>query len=110
MKKGQVTLLLFAAFLLIFGTLAVQCTKMQPEQQARSRIERTITGVVAKGYRDNGYIIRSQVGTKEIFTILNPEPKILDEFVKTEKTVAIDVEVVTGDNINIIKIDGNEYP
>ena len=126
MKKGQVSLQLMAAFLLFFAALAVQCTKEQPnqqdtkvkemtvtkeqnDQQVRPRIERTITGEIAKGYRNNGYIIRSKVGTKEIFTVLNPEPKILDEYIKSGKIVDIEVQVVTGDNIEIQKIDGKEY-
>ena len=114
-----------AAFFVILGTLAVQCTnektnqqdtkvkettvtKTQPDQQARPRIERTITGEIAKGYNDR-YIIRSKVGTKEIFTILNKEPKVLDEYIKSGRIVDIDVQVVSGDNINIIKIDGKDY-
>ena len=126
MKKGQVSLQLMTAFLLFFAALAVQCTKEQPnqqdtkvkemtvtkeqnDQQVRPRIERTITGEIAKGYRNNGYIIRSKVGTKEIFTVLNPEPKILDEYIKSGKIVDIEVQVVTGDNIEIQKIDGKEY-
>jgi len=126
MKKGQISLLLIAAFLLIFGTLAVQCTKEQttqqdtkvkemtvtenqPDKQVRPRIERTITGEIAIGYNDN-YIIRSKTGTVEVFTILNPEPEILDEYIKANKVVDIEVQVVTGDNIEIKKIDGQDYP
>ncbi len=45
----------------------------------------------------------------EIYTVLNPDPKILDEFVKSEKDVPIEVRVVSGDNVNIEKIDGREY-
>jgi len=125
MKKGQISLLLIAAFLLIFGTLAVQCTKEQTnqqdtkakemtatkeqnDQQVRPRIERTITGEIAIGYNDN-YIIRSKKGTVEVFTILNPEPKILDEYIKSGKIVDIEVQIVTGDNVKIVKIDGKLY-
>ena len=126
MKKGQVSLLLIAALLLLFAALAVQCTKeqttqqdtkvkemtdtkIQPVQQARPRIERTITGEIAIGYNDN-YIIRSKKGTVEVFTILNPEPEILDEYIKANKVVDIEVQVVSGDNIEIKKIDGQNYP
>ena len=126
MKKRKLSLLLFAAFLLIFATLAVQCTKEQttqqdtkakemtvtknqPDQQVRPRIERTITGEIAIGYNDN-YIIRSKKGTLEVFTILNPEPKILDEYIKADKIVDIELQVISGDNIEIKKIDGKEYP
>jgi hypothetical protein len=126
MKKGQTSLMLIAAFLLIFGILAVQCTKEQTtqqdtkakemtvtkeqnDQQVRPRIERTITGEIAIGYNDN-YIIRSKRGTVEVFTVLNPEPKILDEYIKANKIVDIELQVVSGDNIEIKKIDGQNYP
>ena len=126
MKKGQVSLSLLTAFFLIFGTLAVQCTKEQTnqqdtkvkemtvtkeqnDQQVRTKIERTITGEIAIGYNDN-YIIRSKKGTVEVFTILNPEPKILDEYIQSGKIVDIEVWVVSGDNIKIKTIDGKVYP
>jgi len=127
MKKGQVSLLLIAAFLLIFAALAVQCTKeqtkqqdtkvkemtetqTQPDKQVNPKIERTLTGEIAKGYRNNGYIIRSKVGTMEVFTILNPEPQILDEYIQSGKIVDIEVQVVSGDNVKILTIDGMNYP
>jgi hypothetical protein len=44
-----------------------------------------------------------------IWTILNPDPKILDAFVKSEKTVPMEVRIVSGDNVNIAKIDGRKY-
>jgi hypothetical protein len=34
----------------------------------------------------------------------------LDAFVKSEKTVPIEVRIVSGDNVNIEKIDGKAYP
>jgi hypothetical protein len=109
MKKGYKSLLMTAAFFLIFASLTVQCTKMQTDQQVKARIERTITGEIATGYKGN-YIIRSKKGTVEVFSILNPEPKILDEYIKSGKVVDIDIQVVNGDNIEIKKIDGKEYP
>ena len=45
-----------------------------------------------------------------IFTILNPVPTILDEFVKSEKIVPIEVRIVSGDNVDIETLDGKEYP
>jgi hypothetical protein len=44
-----------------------------------------------------------------IWTILNPDPKILDAFVKSEKIVPIEVRIVSGDNVEIEKIDGRQY-
>jgi len=56
----------------------------------------------------NGYVIR---GTSKsvIFTVLNPSPK-LDEFVKSGKTVKVDVRIVSGDNVNVEMVDGEKYP
>jgi len=65
-----------------------------------------ITGEIAID-RDN-YIIRGTTPA-EIFTILNPDPKILDEYVKTEKIVNIEVRIVSGDNVAIEMLDGKEY-
>ena len=66
----------------------------------------SITGEIAEGR--NNYIIRGKVPSM-ILTILNPDPKILDEFVKTEKTVKVEVRIVSGDNVAIEIIDGKEY-
>jgi FKBP-type peptidyl-prolyl cis-trans isomerase FklB len=69
-----------------------------------------LTGEIAK--TGQGYIIRSRIGNvpSEIYTILNPDPNVLDEYVKSEKTVPIEVRIVSGDNVNIEKIDGKKYP
>ena len=57
---------------------------------------------------DYGYIIRGKTPS-EIFTILNPNPEILEHFVAQGKEVELEVQVVTGDNVNIMKIDGQKY-
>lgn len=64
------------------------------------------------GKAEHGYIIRSRRDNtpSEIYTILNPDPGILDEFVKSEKTVPMEVRVISGDNVDIVKINGKEYP
>ena len=128
MKKGYLSLFLAAAFLLIFAALAVQCTKTDTGQQeaatktgqqqeatknnepqeATQVREMTVTGEIAEGY--NSYVIQGKTPSTMIWTILNPEPAILDEYVKSGKTVEIDVWIVSGDNINIVKIDGQNYP
>jgi hypothetical protein len=108
MKKGQISLLLMAAFLLILGVLAVQCTKEQTDQQDTLIREMKVTGEIAEGY--NSYIIRGKSPSTMIWTILNPEPKVLDEYIKSGKVVDIDAHIVSGDNIEIKKIDGKQYP
>ena len=65
-----------------------------------------ITGEIGKAA--HGYIIRGK-RRQMIWTILNPDPNILDAFVKSEKTVPIEIRIVSGDNVNIEKIDGKAY-
>ena len=107
MKKNQMEILLMAAFFLVFASLAVQCTKVQNDQQVKQVREMSINGEIAEGYND-GYIIRGKVPSM-ILTILNPDPKILDEYIKTGKIVDIEVRIVSGDNIEIMTIEGKEY-
>jgi hypothetical protein len=107
MRKRQVSILLMAVFFLIFAVFTVQCTKVQTNEQDTRVREMAVTGKIAKGR--NNYIIRGKVPSM-VLTILNPEPKILDEYAKNGKIVDIDVWIVSGDNINILKIDGKEYP
>ena len=118
MKKRQVSVVLMASFFLIFAALSVQCTKTDTEQQGATTNtgpqgttqarEMTVTGVIAEGY--NSYVIQGKTPSTMIWTILNPEPPVLDEYIKSGKIVEIDLHIVSGDNINIKKIDGKEYP
>jgi len=87
------------------GDKAAQQSGAQTGQQSSVR-NMNITGEIAKS--EHGYIIRGKQ-PQMIWTILNPEPKILDQFVKSEKTVPIEVRIVSGDNINIERIDGKDY-
>jgi hypothetical protein len=75
--------------------------------QAATVRKMSITGEIAKAA--HGYIIRGKQ-PQMIWTILNPDPNILDAFVKSEKTVPIEIRIVSGDNVNIEKIDGKKYP
>jgi hypothetical protein len=70
---------------------------------------RNLTGEIVK--MSNGYIIRTQKekGAGEVYTILNPDPIILDGLVKSSKIVPMDVRVVSGDNVEIKTIDGALY-
>jgi len=58
-----------------------------------------ITGEIAKAA--HGYIIRSKQ-PQMIWTVLNPDPNILDAFVKSEKIVPIEIRIVSGDNVNTV--------
>ena len=66
----------------------------------------SVTGEIGKS--QHGYIIRGKQ-PQMIWTILNPDPNILDAFVKSEKTVPIEIRIVSGGNVNIEKIDGQQY-
>ncbi len=71
-----------------------------------------VTGMTIVGEIDSmnqGYIIRGKTPA-EIFTILNPDPVRLDPLIKNGRTVEIQVRVVSGDNVEILQIDGREYP
>ena len=70
----------------------------------------TLTGEIAKSR--NGYVIRSKRGDapSEIYTIRNPDPKVLDGLVNSEKIVTLEVRIISGDNVNIETIDGQQYP
>jgi len=75
----------------------------QPMSSVRSM---DITGEIAKS--KYGYIIRGKKPA-ELFTILNPDPAILDALVKSGAIVSISVRIVSGDNVNIETIDGKPY-
>jgi len=66
-----------------------------------------LTGVIGKV--KHGYVIR---GTSKsvIFTVLNPEPVVLDKLVEDGKAVEVTVRIVSGDNVNIQAIEGKDYP
>ena len=106
MRKRHILLLLAGTALVIGGAPVNQQPKM-PGAQKREVKQMNITGGIAKS--NYGYIIRGKVPA-EIFTILNADPKVLDEFVKSGKTVSLETRIVSGDNVEIMKIDGKEYP
>jgi hypothetical protein len=66
----------------------------------------TITGKIAKGAQ--GYIIQGKT-PPELFTILNPNPSVLDKLVASGETVTIEAVSVMGDNVDIQKIGGKAY-
>jgi hypothetical protein len=94
------------------GPVLAQAPKPGAKQSAPTAakpIILTITGKIVKG--DQGYIIQGLKGQKppELFTVLNPNPSVLDKLVKSGKTVIIEVVSVMGDNVDIQKIDGKPY-
>ena len=107
MRKRQALILLMAVFFLISAVFTVQCTKTQTNKQDTSVRDMAVTGEIDQVR--HSYIIRAQKPSMIIFTVLNPDPKILDEYVKSGKIVDVDVRIVSGDNVEIMTIDGKEY-
>jgi hypothetical protein len=107
MKKS--TLIAAALSLVLAGPVLAQAPQrgVKPGTPAAARsMTMSITGKIAK--TEQGYIIQGQA-PPEIFTILNPNPKVLDGLVKSGKTVTIEAVSVLGDNVNIQKIEGKAY-
>jgi len=108
MQRRQSLILVIAALFLMPACLSSQASKAQGQggQKMVEVRKMEITGEIAKS--EYGYIIR---GSKpaEIFTILNPEPKKLDELVASGRIVQLQVRIVSGDNIEIETIDAKKY-
>jgi len=85
--------------------IASAATASQPAGK-NDALKMTITGQIAKV--DQGYIIRGQM-SRELFTVLNPNPAILDKLATSGETVTIEAVSVTGDNIDIQAINGKPY-
>ena len=71
-----------------------------------STIQMNITGEIA--LMTQGYIIRGKTPA-EIFTILNPNPEVLDKIIMKGKDVDVLVRIVSGDNVAIEEINGKKY-
>ena len=104
-KYGLV--ILVVAFSIICLTIGGCATKTGTGTKDTSVRNMNVTAEIVKVY--NGYAVR---GTAQsvIFTVLNPAPEILDELAKSGKTVVVDVYIVSGDTVNIEKINGDPYP
>lgn len=79
-------MLLIVAIFLVLGSLVAR------ESGAQTGVRKmTITGEEEKAA--HGRIIGSRAPV-EVFTILNPVPDKLDKFVKSEKTVSLEVLII----------------
>jgi hypothetical protein len=106
--KKLLVISLSISLTLAAGPVLAQAPKTAEKQTATATqtMKLTITGKIAK--ETQGYIIQGQK-PPELFTILNPNPNVLDKLVKSGKTVTIEAVSVMGDNVNIEKIDGKPY-
>jgi hypothetical protein len=107
-KSIVITLAVSLALALAAGPGLAQAPKGAEKKPAPAAqpLKMTITGKIAKD--EQGYIIQGQK-PPELFTILNPNPQVLDRLVKSGKTVTIEAVSVMGDNVNIEKVDGKPY-
>jgi hypothetical protein len=68
----------------------------------------TVVGKIAKEQAMGGYYIKGEK-PPEIFRIVNQNPTVLEDYLKSGKSVTIEAQVVMGDNLSIEKIDGKKY-
>ncbi len=109
------TLFLFAVGALALALLAPPALAQTPPAgkppaapAAKGELPKlTITGKIAMG-GPSGYVIQGQK-PPEVFTIHNPDPKVLDNLVKSGKTVTLETRIILGDNVLIDKINGKPY-
>lgn len=104
-KKNRIALVIIAVLaLFVFGISTGMAAKPSKTPYADSLV---IIGEI--DHLNQGYIVR---GTKVtgIYSILNPVPEVLDKYVKMAKELTVAVEIVSGDNVKILKINGKPYP
>jgi len=106
MRQRQLLMILVISGVLACSSPAVQQPKQQIVPKGTVR-QMSITGEIGK--LDYGYVIRGKTPSSTIFTILNPVPAILDPYAESETIVSIDIRIVSGDNVEIEKIDGKAY-
>jgi hypothetical protein len=105
MKKNTSILCLFALFFIGCALEGKPAHSAQVTQTSSTR-QMNITGEIA--LMTQGYIIRGKAPA-EIFTILNPNPEVLDKIIAKGKDVDVLVRIVSGDNVEIEAINGKEY-
>lgn len=108
MRQCRILLILTTAVLMFTGLATAGAPSDRGSDEQRV-VGMALTGEIANtGY---GYVIRSNKGEApgEIFTILNPNPLVLNPLVNTERIVTLQVRVVSGDNVAIETIDGRPY-
>jgi hypothetical protein len=95
--------------LALAGTVLAQGSKPEAKQSAPTAAKPIILTITGKILKDNqNYIIQGQK-PPELFTVLNPNPSVLDKLVKSGKTVTVKAVSVMGDNIDIQELDGKPY-
>ena len=111
MRRSLFIILTLSAAALSFNLYSDQAARARSRQESlwseAPVVKINITGKVIKD--SQGYSIRGK-RPAEIFTILNPNPEILDKIVKSGRLVKIEATSVVGDNVKIEKIDGKSYP
>jgi hypothetical protein len=111
MRRSVLAILTLSAAVLSLNLYPDQAATAQSKQESlRSEAPAVKINITGKVIKDSqGYSIRGK-RPAEIFTILNPNPEILDKIVKSGRLVTIEATSVVGDNVKIEKIDGKSYP
>lgn len=106
MKKTMAAAAVLLLFLSGAGWAGMIGESKSPAQSG-SAVKLTVVGKIGRDGQD--YFVRGEKPS-ELYGILNPNPKVLDRLVRSGKTVALNVQSVLGDQVNITKIDGKRYP
>jgi hypothetical protein len=99
---------LFALAALGGSALAQETGKTPAKPAAAKPMKITVVGKIVKDESMGGYYIQ---GTKprELFRILNQNPKVLEQYAKSGKEVTIEARSEVGDNLIVEKIEGKKY-
>jgi hypothetical protein len=102
-----------AAFFTLAGlngaVLAQGAAKAPEKARPAAQVQKlSVVGKIAKDQAMGGYYIQGDK-PPEVYRIVNQNPKILENYVKSGNSVTIEAGVVMGDNLSIEKIDGFKY-
>jgi hypothetical protein len=113
MKAKKFSALAMAACFALAGlsgaALAQGAPKAPEKAKPATQMQKlTVVGKIAKEQAMGGYYIKGEK-PPEVFRIVNQNPKVLENYAKSGKSVTIEAQVVMGDNLAIVKIDGKKY-
>ena len=104
--KTSIKLVIVVGMLLMgCGLYFNQTTEVNAKQEIKNnRMKMVILGEIVRG-RNDTYLIRGKKPA-EIFTVLNNDTGAFDNYADTGNILSIDVDIISGDNVEIKKIEG----
>jgi hypothetical protein len=91
------------------GSAFAQETGKTPSKPAAAKsLKITVVGQIVKDESMGGYYIQGR-RPREIFRILNQNPKVLEGYATSGKEVTIEARSQLGDNLVIENIEGEQY-